>query len=52
MCVFMAGRLPSARRNLGLEFLGGLETGPGERLTRWEQYAQALLAANEFLYVD
>jgi hypothetical protein len=22
------------------------------RLTRWEQYAQVLLSANEFLYVD
>ncbi len=25
---------------------------PASRLTRWEQYAQALLSANEFLYVD
>jgi mono/diheme cytochrome c family protein len=34
---------------LGLAFLASAdETG----LTRWQQYAQALLASNEFLYVD
>jgi hypothetical protein len=40
---------------LGLRYLDGRDD-PGEaqrnRLTRWERYAQALLAANEFLYVD
>jgi hypothetical protein len=38
---------------LGLRYLGGKDD-PAERnaLTRWERYTQALLAANEFLYVD
>jgi mono/diheme cytochrome c family protein len=50
--VCLYGRPPSEREmNLGLEFLSA-GTGTGEKLTRWEQYAQALLAANEFLYVD
>ncbi|HWE35629.1 MAG TPA: PSD1 and planctomycete cytochrome C domain-containing protein [Isosphaeraceae bacterium] len=34
---------------LGLSFLAAPEAG---RPSRWEQYAQALLAANEFLYLD
>ncbi len=44
-------RPPTAEElRLGLDFLSG---GPGaEKLTRWEQYAQVLLGANEFLYVD
>jgi cytochrome c553 len=41
---------------LGQEFLAAAELGGdsgGEtRLTRWEQYAQVLLSASEFLYVD
>jgi hypothetical protein len=28
------------------------QTHAGQKLTRWERYAQALLAANEFMYVD
>ncbi|HEX5270222.1 MAG TPA: PSD1 and planctomycete cytochrome C domain-containing protein [Gemmataceae bacterium] len=38
---------------LALRYLGGKDD-PAEKnaLTRWERYAQALLAANEFLYVD
>jgi hypothetical protein len=40
---------------LGLRYLAG-QDGPAEAgrngLTRWERYTQALLAANEFLYVD
>jgi mono/diheme cytochrome c family protein len=36
---------------LGLAFLASSEVS-GSRLTRWEQYAQVLLSANEFLYVD
>jgi len=38
---------------LALRYLGGKDD-PSERngLTRWERYAQALLAMNEFLYVD
>jgi cytochrome c553 len=35
---------------LGLSFLAA--GGAPERLTRWEQYAQVLLSANEFMYVD
>jgi hypothetical protein len=34
---------------LGLRFLAGPSEGT---LTRWEQYAQVLLSANEFMYVD
>jgi hypothetical protein len=40
---------------LGLSFLaaGSGGSGPGsDTLTRWEQYAQVLLSASEFLYVD
>jgi hypothetical protein len=46
------GRPPNDREvQLGLTFLGG--TGaPQGGLSRWEQYAQVLLATNEFLYVD
>jgi hypothetical protein len=38
---------------LGLRYLSAAEA-PGDRpgMSRWERYAQALLAANEFLYVD
>jgi mono/diheme cytochrome c family protein len=38
---------------LALEFLNGPEEGePKPRLSRWEQYAQVLLATNEFAFVD
>jgi mono/diheme cytochrome c family protein len=38
---------------LGLAFLAAGESQGGSKgLTRWEQYAQVLLGANEFLYVD
>ncbi|MCA8990551.1 MAG: PSD1 domain-containing protein [Planctomycetaceae bacterium] len=37
-------------RALALEFVG--DTSGEERLSRWQQYAQVLLATNEFLYVD
>ena len=40
-----------AELHLGLAFLAAGEPA-GEKLTRWEQYAQVLLGANEFLYVD
>jgi hypothetical protein len=37
----------------GLDFLSELEsTGATTALTRWDQYAQVLLSASEFLYVD
>jgi hypothetical protein len=34
---------------LALDFLG---KPPAPEMTRWEQYAQLLLASNEMLYVD
>ena len=45
------GRPPTEHDlHLGLAFLAG--PADGAKLTRWEQYAQVLLSANEFLYVD
>ena len=48
------GRPVTARElELGLAFLSAEGPPPsGVSLTRWEQYAQVLLSANEFLYVD
>jgi hypothetical protein len=46
------GRPPTdAEAELGLAFLS-VPAVSDDKLTKWEQYAQALLAANEFLYVD
>ncbi len=48
------GRPPTdGETTLAMHYLGGKDD-PSEHngLTRWERYAQALLAANEFLYVD
>ena len=46
------GRSPTDReRSLGTAFLSR-PAAPDDKLTRWQQYAQVLLAANEFLYVD
>jgi hypothetical protein len=54
-------RLPSDREmQLALAYLKaddvGTENGSNgagsEKLTRWERYAQVLLGANEFMYVD
>jgi hypothetical protein len=43
-------RAPSAAEmKLGIEFLQEPEVSP---MTRWQQYAQILLASNEALYVD
>jgi hypothetical protein len=36
---------------LGLEFLRAA-AGPDDKLTPWEQYAQAILASNEFTWID
>jgi hypothetical protein len=49
--VRLYGREPNERETqLGLAYLNG---GPAdEKLSRWEQYAQVLLGANEFMYVD
>jgi hypothetical protein len=49
------GRPPSdAELQLGIEFLTARVESPGkpQTLTRWEQYAQVLLSANEFMFVD
>ena len=44
------GREPArAELKLALDFLHGPDAG---EMTRWEQYAQMLLASNEMLYVD
>jgi hypothetical protein len=51
------GREPSAEElQLGLAFAGGDLPAEGDKVSRWEQrweqYCQALLATNEFLFVD
>jgi hypothetical protein len=58
--VRLYGREPNPREvQLGLAYLNGgpvagsdRSEGPGEKLSRWEQYAQVLLGANEFMYID
>ena len=46
------GRAPAGEETqLALEFLGEA-ADKDAKLTRWEQYAQALLGTNEFLFVD
>ena len=46
------GRDPSdAEQALGTAFLAGT-ADKADQLTRWQQYAQVLLASNEFLYID
>jgi hypothetical protein len=52
--VLLYGRPATDREiKLGLAFLAGKVDNPGaQKLTRWEQYAQVLLSANEFMYVD
>ena len=45
-------RKPEAREvSIGLAYLK-LPAKPDDKLTRWEQYAQALLASNELMYID
>lgn len=48
------GRAPEAEElALGVEFLSPAEdAAESDGLSRWEQFALALLSANEFLYVD
>ena len=52
--LLLYGRPATERElQLGLAFLTCRRaSGSGGRLSRWEQYAQVLLGANEFLYVD
>jgi hypothetical protein len=46
-------RMPSeSERKLGLEFLQTATLSPDAKLTPWDRYAQALLASNEFAFVD
>ena len=46
------GRQPQPTEiNIAIEFLA-VEASQQDKLSKWEQYAQALLGANEFLYVD
>jgi mono/diheme cytochrome c family protein len=48
-------RDPSAAElQLGLDYMAAADSGdqPQNSLNRWERYAQILLAANEFLYID
>jgi hypothetical protein len=46
------GRAPQkAELDLALRFLQ-LPARPDDKLTRWQQYAQVLLASNEMMYVD
>ena len=42
----------SAELELGRRFVTSEAPLPDTQLSRWERYAQALLAANEFLYLD
>jgi hypothetical protein len=45
-------RLPDSRElSIGMAYLK-LPAKSDDKLTRWEQYAQALLASNEMMYVD
>ncbi len=46
------GRPPTAEEvSIAVRYLGQADDSKG-KLTRWERYCQALLASNEFLYVD
>lgn len=51
--LLLYGRPATEREvQLGLDFLSAPDTSAEGTLTRWQQYAQVLLSANEFLYVD
>ena len=42
-------------RLIGIKFLGGKDSSEDairNKLSRWERYTQALLASNEFMYID
>ena len=46
------GRFPSdAELNLGLAYLSA-EDSEENQMSRWERYAQVILASNEFMYLD
>jgi mono/diheme cytochrome c family protein len=47
------GRPPTAEEvDMGVRFVGEARAAPETKLTPWEQYAQVLLLANEFAFVD
>jgi hypothetical protein len=50
------GRPPTSdETDVGLRYLGAKDPAEADgrnKLTRWERYAQALLASNEFMYID
>jgi hypothetical protein len=47
------GRRPRAEEiDLGVRFVGEAPSSPETKLSPWEQYAQVLLLANEFAFVD
>jgi cytochrome c553 len=51
--LLLYARSPSERElKLGLDFLALKDDAAAAKLSRWEQYAQVLLSANEFMYVD
>ena len=46
------GRKPSGPElKLGLAYLAGEDTEENQ-MSRWERYAQVILASNEFMYLD
>jgi hypothetical protein len=50
---WVLGRAPHEHeRQLARDFLSGAPAGTEIKLTSWEQYAQALLSTNEFVFVD
>jgi hypothetical protein len=47
------GRLPTLSEvSIGLEFLGEAASDSGAGVSTWDQYAQALLSASEFYFVE
>jgi hypothetical protein len=50
---WVLGRSPTEReRQLGRDFLAAPPAGDEVKLSPWEQYAQALLGLNEFVFID
>jgi hypothetical protein len=51
--VLLYSRSPTDREaELGLQFVSNSAPSEQDKLTSWEQYAQALLSTNEFMHVD